>query len=78
MIHDVQFDDFGFQQAQRQFRTAFGRLRAGQGNEPSLFLAIEDAWNGRLRVVLAVQTYSYLSCDTCAGHITDVSTVAEG
>ena len=27
MIHDVQFDDFAFQQAQRPFRAAFGRCR---------------------------------------------------
>lgn len=26
----------------------------------------------------AIPTNSYLSCDTCAGHITDVSTVAQG
>src|ERR1700739_1573822 len=55
MINDVQFDDFAFQQAQRPFRAAFGRLRTGQGEEPGLFLAIEDGWNGRSRALLAVQ-----------------------
>ena len=56
MIHDVQFDDFAFQQAQRPFRAAFGRLRASQGDEPGLFLAVEDARNGRRRALLAVVT----------------------
>jgi hypothetical protein len=55
MIHDVQFDDFAFQQAQRPFRAAFGRLRASQGDEPSLLLAVEDRRNGRRRTLLAVQ-----------------------
>jgi hypothetical protein len=55
MIHNVQFDNFAFQQAQRPFRAAFGRLRTGQGDEPGLFLAIEDARNGRRRALLAVQ-----------------------
>ena len=55
MINDVQFDDFAFQQAQRPFPAAFGRLRAGQGDEPGLFLAVEDTRNGRRRALLAVQ-----------------------
>ena len=42
-------------QAQCPFRAAFGRLRASQGDEPGLLLAIEDAWNGRRRALLAVQ-----------------------